>query len=530
MVHTQPDLSWQEIPAGIPGMLTKRMVLSQVNGICHPMGLVAPFTVRAKIMLRKLWGRDEKLDWDDAMPERLRREWVTFFKELFELKEVEFPRCIKPSNVIGDQILVIFSDGSSDAYGAVAYARWMTKDGTYKAQLIASKNRIAPVKIVDIVRLELSGAVIAKRLRVFIQTEVRYTFTAVYHIVDSEIVKAMISKESYGFNTFAAKRIGEINQKTAPQEWFWTAGDLNIADWVTRGKSPGELGPCSIWHVGPEFLQQPVEEWPVSSQTNVEKLPERHKTVMTTYAKEMETLAARIDLGRFSRIELLKNTTVRILKLYKRYKKSAERSPGSAVEMGKLTVADTDAAERFWIGDAQKSIAKEVQAGKFVRLCPKYKDGLIVVGGRAERWMQATWNRQEFILLPHNHRFSQLIAENEHKKGGHLGVAATVARIRSRFWVTNLQRIVKSICFKCVTCRRKFQKLSGQIMSNLPLERLQPSPPFSNVGVDFFGPFTIRGEVQKRVRGKCYGVIFVCFASRAVHVDLSKDYSTDSFL
>ena len=144
--------------------------------------------------------------------------------------------------------------------------------------------------------------------------------------------------------------------------------------------------------------------------------------------------------------------------------------------------------------------------------------------------MQATWNRQEFILLSHNHRFSQLISEDEYRKGGHLGVAATVARIRSCFWITNLERIVKSICFKCVTCRRKFQRLSGQIMSDLPLERLQPSPLFANVGVDFFGPFTIRGEVQKRVRGKCYGVIFVCFASRAVHVDLSKDYSTDSFL
>ena len=334
-VHTQPDLSQQEITAGIPEMVTKRMVLSQVNGIYDPMGLVAPFTVRARIMLRKLWAQDKKLDWDDSMPERLRREWVTSFEELFKLKEIEFPRCIKPNKAIGDPVLVTFSDGSSDAYGVVAYARSMMEDGAYKAQLIASKNRIAPVKIVDIVRLELSGAVIGKRLRIFVQAEVRDTFTAVYHIVDSEIVKAMISKESYGFNTFAANRIGEIQQKTDPQEWFWIAGDLNVEDWVTRGKNPGELGPGSVWQTGPEFLKQPIAEWPVSSQTNVEKLPERHKVVMTSNTKEIETLATIIDIGRFSNIELLKKTTARILKLYKQYKKSAEHLPGNEVGMNK---------------------------------------------------------------------------------------------------------------------------------------------------------------------------------------------------
>ena len=67
-------------------------------------------------------------------------------------------------------------------------------------------------------------------------------------------------------------------------------------------------------------------------------------------------------------------------------------------------------------------------------------------------------------------------------------------------------------------------------MSDLSLERLQPPPPFSAAGVDFFGPFTIRGEGQKRTHGKYYGVFFVCCASRAVHIDVSKDYSTDRFL
>ena len=67
-------------------------------------------------------------------------------------------------------------------------------------------------------------------------------------------------------------------------------------------------------------------------------------------------------------------------------------------------------------------------------------------------------------------------------------------------------------------------------MAELPIERLRPSPVFYSVGVDFFGPYVIKGEVNKRSRGKCYGVIFVCFSTRAVHVDMAVDYSTDAFL
>ena len=67
-------------------------------------------------------------------------------------------------------------------------------------------------------------------------------------------------------------------------------------------------------------------------------------------------------------------------------------------------------------------------------------------------------------------------------------------------------------------------------MSSLPVERLKPSPPFAYTGIDFFGPFVIMGEVQKRTRGKCHGVIFSCMTTRGVFVDISKDYSTDAFL
>ena len=84
-----------------------------------------------------------------------------------------------------------------------------------------------------------------------------------YYIVDSEIVRAMIQKESYGFNTFVAVGVGEIQDHTNLQNWYWIDGKLNIADWITRGKNPDELGPGSTWQNGPEFLKLPEEEWPI---------------------------------------------------------------------------------------------------------------------------------------------------------------------------------------------------------------------------------------------------------------------------
>ena len=115
-------------------------------------------------------------------------------------------------------------------------------------------------------------------------------------------------------------------------------------------------------------------------------------------------------------------------------------------------------------------------------------------------WWRKT-GKSSSLSQPPNHRLSQLIAEDEHRKGEYLGVAANVARMRCHFWITNLQRLVKRIFHKCIVCKRQLQRLSGQVMGSLPLA--QPSPPFYTVGIDFFGPITIKVEEQERVRRKC---------------------------
>ena len=104
---------------------------------------------------------EDKYDWNDPLPDKFRSDWVNFFQQLYEVETTTFERCIKPKQADGNPNLVVFSDESGEAYGATAYIQWKVSDDRYDAQLITSKNRIAPIKVIDVVRLELCAAVLS---------------------------------------------------------------------------------------------------------------------------------------------------------------------------------------------------------------------------------------------------------------------------------------------------------------------------------------------------------------------------------
>ena len=68
-------------------------------------------------------------------------------------------------------------------------------------------------------------------------------------------------------------------------------------------------------------------------------------------------------------------------------------------------------------------------------------------------------------------------------------------------------------------------------MGLLPAERTSPSPPFSVVGMDFAGPFQLkRGHTRKPVVVKAYVCLFICMATKAVHLELCDSLSTQDFM
>ena len=68
-------------------------------------------------------------------------------------------------------------------------------------------------------------------------------------------------------------------------------------------------------------------------------------------------------------------------------------------------------------------------------------------------------------------------------------------------------------------------------MEQLPHECLQPSAPFSHVGIDYAGPLWIKqGNSRKPTLVKLYVCIFICFSTKAIHIELVSDLTTEAFL
>ncbi|XP_071582269.1 uncharacterized protein [Temnothorax nylanderi] len=68
-------------------------------------------------------------------------------------------------------------------------------------------------------------------------------------------------------------------------------------------------------------------------------------------------------------------------------------------------------------------------------------------------------------------------------------------------------------------------------MANLPRSRFGENTAFYHTGIDFFGPMFIKEKKQRnRGRVKVYGCVFICMSTKAVHIEIVSELSTEAFL
>ncbi|XP_029177147.1 uncharacterized protein LOC114945202 [Nylanderia fulva] len=118
-----------------------------------------------------------------------------------------------------------------------------------------------------------------------------------------------------------------------------------------------------------------------------------------------------------------------------------------------------------------------------------------------------------------------------HKQTLHGGPQLMLSVIRRKFWILGGRLPVRSFIHRCVTCTRQQAVTGLQQMGQLPASRATPCRPFYHTGVDYAGPLTLktfRGRGAKTYKG--YFVIFICFSTSAMHLEVATDYSTDGFI
>ena len=159
-------------------------------------------------------------------------------------------------------------------------------------------------------------------------------------------------------------------------------------------------------------------------------------------------------------------------------------------------------------------------------------NGLIRVGGRL-RNSPLTFQEKHPVLLPKGHHLSELVIRHFHHKVHHQGRQITSGAVREGgYWVIGAHRMISRLIESCVTCKRLRGPTLTQHMANLPTDRLEACPPFTNVGLDVFGPWEI---TTRRLRGgavnaKRWGLIITCLSSRAIHIEVLESMDASSFI
>ena len=107
------------------------------------------------------------------------------------------------------------------------------------------------------------------------------------------------------------------------------------------------------------------------------------------------------------------------------------------------------------------------------------------------------------------------------------GSAVVSTSLSRRFCILNSRRTIRSIVRSCIKCRKVVARSSPQLFGQLPADRLNPGRKFDCVGVDYAGSLLIKsGPIRKPILRKAYVAVFVCFATKAVHLELVSELTT----
>ncbi|XP_062712976.1 uncharacterized protein LOC109417462 [Aedes albopictus] len=517
-------------------ILTKRQVLCFIARLFDPLGLLGATITSAKIFMQRLWclknEQGQNLQWDDPLPEMVGEEWRTFHQQLPSLNKLRIPRCVIGSDSVSVEYHC-FSDASTVAYGATIYVRSQRDDGAVSVHLLTSKSKVAPLKVQSLPRLELCGALLAAQLWEKVAESLK-TDGRVQFWTDSTCVLHWIRSPPGTWTTFVANRVAKIQGLTEAGQWRHVPGITNPADLISRGISPNNIIGNDLWWYGPTWLLDTPENFPKPVENTPEEELEKRRNVMACASSKEIGFISDL-LSKFSSFTRLIRMTAYWLRFLNNLRCSAD-----VKRTGFLSSFELQAAEQVIIRKVQEesfpeeisklSVDTPVARNSPLRWFNPRMDerGILRVGGRLTHSAEPPQMKHP-IVLPARHALTELILRHFHQMYLHAGPQLLLGTVRQRYWPLGGRNLAKKVVHQCQRCFRAKPSVIQQQMGELPAARVTVSRPFSKTGVDYFGPVYLRAG-RGRKPTKAYVAIFVCMATKAVHMELVSDLSTERFL
>ncbi|GFS61943.1 integrase catalytic domain-containing protein [Trichonephila clavipes] len=510
---------------------SKRDVLSEIARLYDPLGLIGPIVTKAKIFIQELW--KIKLDWSEQLPPDAMEEWMNFYQKLAKVNNFKIPRCILLPSTIRIEIHG-FSDASERAYAAVVYINCFNESGQSQTRLLCSKSRVAPLKTLTIPRLELSAALLLSRLVKKVVPILQLSIHKIWMWTDSTIALAWIKTEPHKLKTFVSNRVAEIQALSKDYHWKHVSSKNNPADLISRGCNVDELLKNEMWFSGPDLQTDEYEDNQLFPDPSYR---DELKCAVTLSMTECSS-------NFYDELFKVTNNFIKLIRIFSfifRFINNIKAKESCNKEKY-LTADEVKRSTEFLAKIAQLSEFKaEIDAlkkGKGVAKTSKLKaldpfldeNSLLRVGGRLCN-ADLPFEAKHQIIVPSKHKFTKLLFEHMYKKFFHIGAQGLVHQTRMQFWPINGKGIARKTVHDCIACFRQKPTGVDQLMGNLPSERVTPSAPFLNSGVDFCGPFQIKFKNQRKgIFSKVYVAIFVCLATKAIHLEAVTDLTTEAFI
>lgn len=415
---------------------TKHKILSDIAKLFDPLGLIGPVVIIPKLLMQELW--QQNVQWDEPVPPLLHSKWEQFKSQLTQLNSLNVNRCVKFNNSSQHLQLHGFCDASQQAYGACVYIRSYVGNDKYRVELLCSKTRVAPFKVISLPRLELCAALLLAQLIDKVRTSVELSNVKQFLWSDSTVTLHWIASSSKKWAVFVANRVGEIQRLTKLSDWRHVRSHENPADILSRGMNAPELIRCQTWWHGPLFLERDESEWP-SEETNHKipesEMPELRKTIaapVTARTSAIDTLLDKISsLDKICRVVAY---CLRFLKFRSRHsytsKSITHQEASSALLVICRAVQHNSFASEI---ECLKNNKPLKSSSHLLSLSPFLDDdNLLRVGGRLKNSV-LHYDTRHPILLPKHHILTELVIRREHVRSLHAGLQGTIAAIRQMF-------------------------------------------------------------------------------------------------